>query len=269
MKKIFEYLGLISLMVISFFLTDKTITVIQEVDEIMISIRENADNYEEASVNAIIDGDTIIPGRAGRRVNVENSYRSMQRIGIYDSDFLEFDIIVPEISITNNLDKYIVQGNANKRMISLVLIVEENQVEEIINFVGDNKVTFAVNNMRNIDVVNAIDSEGHGFIISSTEDYSLFMQQMNNRGSNVNFCHNPNRQLEFLKQCQQNGQHTILGDSIISVRPLQVVRDTIEPGSILIFRANAAVLRELPNIISYINFRGFAIETLDNHLREN
>ena len=54
MKKIFEYIALISLLIFSFFLTDKTSTVIKNMDEIMIMIKDNKKRYETKEINALI-----------------------------------------------------------------------------------------------------------------------------------------------------------------------------------------------------------------------
>ena len=59
-KKVFKIIGLISLTCFSFFITEKTSLVVKNMDDIMISIRENSDNYKSKSIDAKIDGDTII-----------------------------------------------------------------------------------------------------------------------------------------------------------------------------------------------------------------
>ena len=61
MKKIFEYIALISLLIFSFFLTDKTSTVIKNMDEIMIMIKDNKKRYETKEINAVINDKYINP----------------------------------------------------------------------------------------------------------------------------------------------------------------------------------------------------------------
>ena len=61
MKKIFNTIMLISLAVFSFYYTEKVALMMQEKDEIMLQILQNKDKYTVKSVNALIDGDTIIP----------------------------------------------------------------------------------------------------------------------------------------------------------------------------------------------------------------
>ena len=62
MKKIFQFIGLISLICFSFFITEKTSVVVSDLDEIMIEIKANYKKYKTDSKNAIIENNTIIPG---------------------------------------------------------------------------------------------------------------------------------------------------------------------------------------------------------------
>ena len=61
LKKIFQIIGLISLTCFSFFMTEKTALVVSDMDEIMIEIKANYKNYHTDGVDAIVDGNTIIP----------------------------------------------------------------------------------------------------------------------------------------------------------------------------------------------------------------
>ena len=78
MKKVFEIIGIFSLLIFSFILTEKTATVIKDMDEIMIGIKKNKDNYYFDYVDAVIDGDTIVPGISKREVNINASYQKMK-----------------------------------------------------------------------------------------------------------------------------------------------------------------------------------------------
>lgn len=71
MKRLFEIIGLLSLACFSFFITEKTTSVFENIDNIMIQIKENSAKYEIDSMDAIIDGDTIIPGMYGRVVDIK------------------------------------------------------------------------------------------------------------------------------------------------------------------------------------------------------
>jgi len=274
MKKAFEYLGLLSLMCFSFFITEKTVTVIQEVDDIMVQIRENKDKYYKEGLQATIYGDYIIPGISSRDVNVEKSYQAMKKIGVYDYNFLVFDITEPNITINNSLDKYIVKGNYSKRMVSLIFLVDENQIEDIINKIGNIKVSFVVRNYekksdsRNI---KKIKEQGHEILVyeEKSKGYSSYMKKMNELGVVIKYCYNANKDQNFLDLCKKNKQSSIYSNNIITKKPLQSIKSILEPGAIIVLEASAALSQELPNIISYIEHKGYKIESLDTHLQEN
>ena len=126
MKKIFEYFGLICLICFSFFITEKTTLVVQEVDEIMIKIKEDMNNYTTKGVDAKIVDDTIIPGLTGKAINVEKSYKNMKGKGVYDSSFYIYDALVPTISLEDNLDKYIKElVEARKKLLEHSILIDD------------------------------------------------------------------------------------------------------------------------------------------------
>ena len=108
MNKFFCILGSITLVILSFIYTEKTVNVIKEYDDIMISIKSENKNYRIDAVDAIIKDNTIIPGLKGREIDENKSYSKMKRYGSYNSSLLEYNEIIPSISIENNFDKYII-----------------------------------------------------------------------------------------------------------------------------------------------------------------
>ena len=76
MKKIFQMIGLISLTCFSFFMTEKTALVVSDMDEIMIEIKANYENYKTEAIDAIIEEDTIIPGVCAKDVKIKKSYKN-------------------------------------------------------------------------------------------------------------------------------------------------------------------------------------------------
>ena len=110
MKKLFESLGVITLICLSFLYTEKTVEVVKEYDEIMIEIKKQNKNFKVNAIDAIIDNNTIIPGLKGKKINEDKSYSKMKRYGKFNSNLLEYEDILPTISIKNNLDKYVISG---------------------------------------------------------------------------------------------------------------------------------------------------------------
>ena len=71
MKNIIKLTGLITLIIFSFFYTDKVIEVIREEDSIMIELKGLEESYKVNPVNASIVSNTIIPGINGKNINLD------------------------------------------------------------------------------------------------------------------------------------------------------------------------------------------------------
>ena len=109
--KIIKFLGLIILICFTFIYTEKIIDISIQQDEIMIKLKEIETNYKIEPINAKINEDTIIPGKKGKYLDLENSYKQMKKIGYYEESKLSYKYLYPETSIYNNLNKYIINGN--------------------------------------------------------------------------------------------------------------------------------------------------------------
>ena len=71
MKKIIKGIGLITLIIFTFFYTDKVLKVVREEDSIMMKINDIKDKLTIEPTDAIIIEDTIIPGLNGKKVNID------------------------------------------------------------------------------------------------------------------------------------------------------------------------------------------------------
>ena len=98
--KIIKYLGLFLLICFTFFYTEKVVNVINNNDELMIDIKDRAINYEIEAIDAVIDNDTIIPGKYGKVVNIDKSYYNMKSSKVFNDKLLFYDIVKPNISPT-------------------------------------------------------------------------------------------------------------------------------------------------------------------------
>lgn len=124
LKKIYSLLGSVILILFSFYFTDKVSHIILNKNSIVKNIKEVSSEYETEPVDAKIEANTIIPGRYGKKVNVEKSYMNMQDFGLFNANFLTYDLVKPKKSLDDNKDKYIISGNKYRRYISL--IIEDN-----------------------------------------------------------------------------------------------------------------------------------------------
>lgn len=90
MKKFLETVGLFSLICLSFFYTEKVGTAVKEVDSLMIFIKEKSEEKKVDAIPAKIEENTIIPGMYGLKVDIEESYKKMKRVGSYEESLLVY-----------------------------------------------------------------------------------------------------------------------------------------------------------------------------------
>ena len=122
MKQFFEYIGLISLMIVSFIFTEKIALKVESKDPIYQEIAE----YKEAvvsneSVDATILDEYIIPGLNGLEIDVRKSFHNMKSFGTFNKYYLIYDQIKPDISLEDNKDKIIISGTNKKKSVSIVI----------------------------------------------------------------------------------------------------------------------------------------------------
>lgn len=272
-------LGLISLICFSFFMTEKTATVINNMDEIMIEIKNNHKKYNSDSVDAIIEKNTIIPGICSKEVNINKSYKNMKQNGYYNDKLYIYDYSKPNISLNDNIDKYIIKGNPNKRMVSLIFKVKFgdniNDILDIINNYNINVTFFIDNNWftNNNELIQEIINKGHNIGIlmddytdSNFEWMDMVIKKINNQKNS--FCYSKIDNEKNLEACKLKNNYTIRPIEISEKTPLTDIKKKLNTGSILSLDINSQVRKELSTIIIYIKSKGLHIDNLENHLLE-
>lgn len=282
MKKFFECIGMISLVCVSFFFTEKTARVVKETDEIMVEIKKAVEVHTNKSVDATIKEDTIIPGIYGGIVDEEKSYEKMKRVGSYQENLLVYKKIKPSVSIEKNFDKYIISGNPKKNMVTLLFLVKDNddptKIENILKQ-KDVKASFFVDgnwfenhNDKIYEWINKDYTVGNlSYGLDYTNSSFVWMDTIIKRVGNqkVSFCYNEEPNKEALKICAMNKNYTIRPSITISKAPLSEVKENLKAGSIIALPINQTVEKELPIIIEYIRGKGYKLENLYHHLEEN
>ena len=279
MKKIFQIIGLITLTCFSFFVTEKTATVVNDMDDIMIEIKKNKDNYKLDSINAVIDNNTIIPGIRGREVNINKSYRSMKTSGFYSDSLYVYDYTYPKISLIDNMDKYIIKGNSKKRMVSLIFTVDaSDNIIDILNIIDNYnvKATFFVTPSwftNNNDLAKKLIKNGHniGTLLDNYNDSNFDWMDMVIKRINKQqngFCYNLEDNNSNIDICKVKGNYTIRPIVISDKTPLQDIKSKLESGSLLSLKINSQVKKELSSIIIYIKSKGYKLNNLENHVLE-
>ena len=133
MKKLFRNIGITTIVCLSVIISEKTSTVVKEIDANLTQLRQKEKEYYRTPINAIIKDNTIIPGLYGKKINIDKTYKEIKKLGKIKEEFFIYDYIKPEISIKNQYDKYIIKGNQNKKAISLIFIIKEgDNIKKII-----------------------------------------------------------------------------------------------------------------------------------------
>lgn len=281
MKRFFEILGFLSLVCFSFFYTEKTIDVVKEVDDIMITLKEQAPKYQVKAENAKIDGKFMTPGISGKIVNLQKSYEEMKHYGKFHPNLLVYDKVSPEISIKNRYDKYIQTGNPKKRQVSFLFVVDEKgNPSPIIEILKDKKVTgtFFIDGSwlekNQNELVSLIEGKFTVGNYSYRGDYGhesfVWIDTIIKRvgGQKQSYCLVEKENKKALSTCKLQKDYTIYPNIIIKENPYSELTEQVESGSIILMRLDAQVKKELPLMITYLKQKGYEIVNLEQLLEE-
>lgn len=284
MKNFFRIVGICTLFVFGFFYTEKTTTVMENMDGLMVQIKEVSAHYKENPIEAVIHKNEMIPGVSGREVDENKSYRSMKRVGTFNPGLLEYQSLLPEKSIKKNFSYYIVGGNPKKNMVSLLFLVDKNtdtnklkKLVEILK-IKKSKGTFFIDGYwfeENNDFINYLAEENQDLgNLSYNRDYTdssfIWMDTIMKRvlKRKFGFCYNEKENKVALDICKMYHNYTVRPTLTIENNPLATIKKEVQAGDIVSMRVSDETLKELPSIITYIESKGYKIETLSDHLKE-
>lgn len=278
MKKIFETIGFISLVCFSFFYTNKISTVIKENDDLLRQINEVENQYEIKPIDAKVIGDDIIPGKSGSSIDLDKSYEKMKKFDTFNSNLLVYKNIKPNISVNKVYDKYIISGNEDKKEVSIIFILEDNEnIEKVLQI--SNKYNVKFNFFTNIiwfennnNYVTNLINNGHiigNIYTNKTSDINWMNAIVSKINKQENtFCYNKDKNDDFLNICKLNISYTITPSIEAFDNPIMQIKQNIKNGSIISLKVNEKTINELPLIIEYINSKGFNIVTLSKIIEE-
>ena len=245
MKKLFKYIGIISLVLASFIITEKTSMVIKETDDIMIKIKEEKNKFEQEPIDAKIEDKKITPGLYGKKVNEVKTYEQMKRQGKYNPENYVYDQIKPKISIEDIYDKYIETGNKTKQKISIIIIIKENEINT--QELKDTKVTILKNNNR--------------------KNYFTEVDNEENMNKTPNYCYIQEYNKQEIEKCKKEQKHTVKINKI-NKNLLQETKRELSNGKIITIELNKQTKNELKLTINYIKNKGFKIVKIEELLSE-
>ena len=235
MHKIFRLIGILSLICFSSFLTSKTSMLAKEMDEIMIKIKSNKDKYEYSSIDASINGNHIIPGKCGMKVNIDKSYNEMKKIGIYDYHLYQYDYYLPKVNIYNNKDKYIVSGNKYKNNIYIFIELNNLNMKYIYesNFTNYNFIVTSIFYLNNIDVIEYLYQNNNSILIKDTSyrNYKNILKKYKSISNKNIYCYTSNNNYHNL--CTSNGSLTIKSLEQITNNYLYNIKRILNNGSFI------------------------------------
>ena len=276
MKKI-KYLWLVLFLIGSIYYTNQSIMYSRKKDPIMIQIEESKRKYEIRPVNALIQEDYIIPGLNGITIDIEKTYHQMKQYGAYNESLTVLKEQKPDRSLNNHYNKYIENGNPEKRKVSLVLKASSD-LDLMIRYLEQNHVvgTFFIDgSLLEIEYAYIKNHKNHEYEILSYENkYNTaylktsisYLQSITKQ--KVRFCYNETKNKKFFHFCTKEKLYTIVPKKIYNENLYYQVKQQIENGDIIVIDWNKEIEKEFSSTIQYIKSKGYEIVTLKELLDE-
>lgn len=281
MKKIFQVIGVLTLMIGSFIYTEKVQKASKNSDALLNEIKSKKDGYKENAIEPIIKDNLITPGVNGKEVDVKKSYEEMSKIGYFDDKLLVYKTLPVEKTLDKNKDKYIISLNNSKMHIAVIFKVErKDNINQIINTLDKKQIkgTFFITseyleNHHNqiIKLVNKQYTIGN---LSNNEDYEdsdfVWMKTIitNIGNQKYNYCLTNKINKKVLNNCTIQNSYTVLTSNIIKTKPLINIKNMLKPGNIIVIEVNEEINKEIEVLINYIESKGYTIKSLEEGLKE-
>lgn len=151
MKKITKILSIFSLTIFSFYYTNKIALFTQDSSDLKKEIYTYSENYMDKGIDAKVDGNTIVPGINGKKVDVNRSFKEMSKINTFNENSIIYLDIKPNISVDDFPNKVIKYGNNLKNAISII-VEKKNIYKELFDssnikytYLEENKYCIRIN----------------------------------------------------------------------------------------------------------------------------
>lgn len=280
-KSYLTIVGICLLTIFSFYYTNKLIEFSKSKDPIMIEIMKNKDDYNKLSIDALINNNYIIPGSEGLEVDVDKSYTKMKKLGKYNDNLYVYDVVKPTISIKDNYNKFVINGNTTKKEVSLIFKAEDlKNIENINKILFNNNVraTFFIDgNIKDddINILKILDESNNYFgNLGYNKKYSIKTIKYTNAlldridDDNHNYCYVEKDDINVLKTCSEVKMYTIKPMVVSNIFPFTYIKQNLENGKIFSLDTNSYTLKQLDLIIKYVRQKGYDFVTLEEILNE-
>ena len=281
-KKVIQVISVTLLMLFSFFYTNKSIELIRENDPIMKQIKETNMKYKVDPVNATIIGNKIIPGKSGKEIDYQKTYAKMKKYGTYNETLTVLKEIEPAVSVDDYYDKYIVQGNTERKNVSLVFKTDTiSNLLSILNILNQKNIpaTFFVDGLlleNNTSLFETMTQNNHELEILSYDnkyDEIYFDSALNYLSSITKregkYCYAEYDQKEVIELCSKLKLHTIIPTVKTTTMPYKEIKDKLYNSAIISLPLSTTTEEQLPAIIDYIKQKGYTFLSLEALLSEN
>ncbi len=256
MKNLFKYMGIALVLLVSFYYTEKMSKIVVNNSSLVKEINKNIKEYNVASVSAIIEDEYIIPGLNGYAVNVLKSYNNMRYLDTFNSYYLEYDKITPEVSLENNKDKIIKYGNPNKK--NIALIIKNNQ--NVLNYASQIglKVTRLID--RNSFDKNSLYEQ----INDDHENYLKVEAMLDNNNLNKNICFVSKNNKDV---CLKYKKYLVEASVSLNSYNLASIKENLKNGYIIYINDNVSIT-DFKLLINQINYQDIKISYLSELITE-
>ncbi len=256
MKYLFKTLGIMIILMLGFYYTNQMSKLVINKSSLVELINENSKNYNIDPVSAIIEDDYIIPGLNGYSVNVLKSYNNMRYLDTFNSYYLEYDKVIPNISLENNKDKIIKYGNKSKK--SVAIIVKDNL--EIINYAKEKQIKIN----RLIDYNTYDINATYEQINNDYEEYKKVELMLNNGNKNKNICYINNNLIDI---CKKNNKYLVTSSVTLNNYNLASIKDNIKSGYIIYINDNVSLV-DFKILVRQIYYQDLNILYISELIRE-
>ena len=229
---------------------------------------------------SIIEGDELVLGLSGIIVNERKSYKNMKKNDKFDESKIVYENKYPDISIGNNYNYYIKEGNKNNNYVAIIVKISnsdnlDNFLSNIakndttINFFVDGKwleenvaTAFSIVNLGNTIYNLGYNGEydKRHLMITNNMIESISMEKSN-------YCLLSKKNDAVLNMCKKKKMHTLL--EVINNPTTLMVKERLENGLIMSFDLDLINLDEFNIIIKSIRSKGYVISRLSEVISED
>ena len=257
MRKYYQYLGLALIMVFSFYYTEKIALIVLNKNPLMQSINEQKENYEVGYVNAVIEGDYIIPGINGLMVNTRESFYGMQELNAFNEYYLVYEQVSPEVSLEDNKDKIIRKGNSKLKEVTFIL----NGTSDISEYLQTKN--YKANLLVNI---NNYEKGSYFEVINNEVDaFDSLENTLNLNKENKNICVINNKNYDI---CLKKKKYLVEPTLTLNSTNYIDVKNNLDSGSIILIDSTAS-LSDVKLLLKEIKFKNYNVVYLSEMISED